>query len=401
MALHNVPDAYRQRLIDLLHEHAARRQREAPQALQLFVNHACVGRVQCPKGEGIFQFRQGHRAIRSIEIRNETGLIIGSLLPRELGTTATVFRGKHYRLDLTVDNGPESGSLTLAHCRQGSLAERVRELAGHIIPSLESRVTTATRLSSRPGVWANVAIAAQLILAVAVLGFVYAGLYQNRDQSTQRTLSLVEQKLVTLAETERNVAQISRHLEQIGREQEQLRVQLSSVERKVIATSRAMDARMQATARRSAADGDNLRGQIQELLRAKQGLTTAMSMLERQVLPLLSKDPVSKAVAEPVKSEGSKPGELSLALPLPGPQVVEVKPTVSPFTFWVSFQDGTSEQTIDDFLQQIQGRRGAVNAGWYSVEVTLAQPHSPDQLFQTLQKTKIVKALTTSLKSSP
>jgi hypothetical protein len=407
MVPQNEPDAYRQRLIESLREHVTRRHRELPETLQLFVNHASVGRLKCQTGETLFQFRQGHRAIRTVEIRSESGLITGNLFPRDLGTSAATFRGKRYRIDVTVTNGPESGSLTLAHCRQGSALERLRDTARRLLSSASfgSAAVAADRSPSVSGLWPNVAIFAQLILAGSVLALVYAGLHGQQNEATetsaQRTLSLVEEKLATLTETEARVARLSQSLDLVASQQQQLRAQLSSVEQKIASKFRAIEARMQVAVRRSSDDDEAIRRQIQELTQAKQGMTTAMSKLERQVMPLLSREPVSKALAtpEPVKPEGPKPGELSLALPPAPPQVVEAKTAASPFTFWVSFQDGTSEQTIDDLISEIHGRRGTNNSGWYSVEVTLAQPHSPDQLFQTLQKTRIVKAVST--KPSP
>jgi len=71
------------------------------------------------------------------------------------------------------------------------------------------------------------------------------------------------------------------------------------------------------------------------------------------------------------------------------------------FNFWVSFQDGTSEASIEQLIQEIHGRKGPVNAGWYNVEVTLPQPQPPDGFMESLKKAKIVKAVTANRNMPP
>jgi hypothetical protein len=70
-------------------------------------------------------------------------------------------------------------------------------------------------------------------------------------------------------------------------------------------------------------------------------------------------------------------------------------------TFWVSFQDGTPEESIEQLIQGINGRKGPINAGWYPIEVNLPKPQTPDEMIESLKKAKIVKAITTSLNVTP
>lgn len=64
--------------------------------------------------------------------------------------------------------------------------------------------------------------------------------------------------------------------------------------------------------------------------------------------------------------------------------------------FWVSFHDGTPKERIDQWVKEIRGRKGSINAGWYSVEVFLPKPQSSNELLDSLKKNKIVKAITTN-----
>jgi len=74
---------------------------------------------------------------------------------------------------------------------------------------------------------------------------------------------------------------------------------------------------------------------------------------------------------------------------------------VRPFMFWVSFQDGTPEESIDSLIREIHGRTGQINAGWYKVEVSLPPPQTADSFVESLKKATIVKAVKTSLNTSP
>jgi len=69
---------------------------------------------------------------------------------------------------------------------------------------------------------------------------------------------------------------------------------------------------------------------------------------------------------------------------------------LAPFTFLVSFQENTPEKSIQELFQEIHGRSGQINAGWYTVEVDLPQPQTPDIFVDTLKKMKIVKSVSTN-----
>jgi hypothetical protein len=136
--------------------------------------------------------------------------------------------------------------------------------------------------------------------------------------------------------------------------------------------------------------------------------TTRVSMearakMEREVKPttvtLAQTLPTDIAAALPVKghelttlSPGSFPGIAE------GPR--DVAPLLHPFTFWVSFHDNTSEKSIQDLIQEIHGRAGQINAGWYNVEVDLPQPQTPDLFMDSLKKMKIVKSVSMTLQTT-
>ncbi|MBA3754070.1 MAG: hypothetical protein H0X01_08045, partial [Nitrospira sp.] len=72
------------------------------------------------------------------------------------------------------------------------------------------------------------------------------------------------------------------------------------------------------------------------------------------------------------------------------------------FMFWVAFQDGTTEKSIEDLVQEINGiKKGPPKSGWYSVEVNLPKPEPPDRFLESVKRAKIVKSVVTSKAMPP
>jgi hypothetical protein len=99
----------------------------------------------------------------------------------------------------------------------------------------------------------------------------------------------------------------------------------------------------------------------------------------------------------------AKAGELTTLSPGPFSGIADGSrdlPPLASFTFRVSFHDNTPEKSIQDLIQQIHGRTGQVNEGWYSIEVDLPQSQTPDLFVDALKKAKIVKSVATSLQTT-
>ena len=64
-----------------------------------------------------------------------------------------------------------------------------------------------------------------------------------------------------------------------------------------------------------------------------------------------------------------------------------------PVLFWVTFQEGTSEDSIERLFREVKGHRGSVTDGWQAVEIQPAD--SPDRFLDTIRQAKIVKAVRT------
>ncbi len=73
----------------------------------------------------------------------------------------------------------------------------------------------------------------------------------------------------------------------------------------------------------------------------------------------------------------------------------------NPTLFWVTFQDGTTEQHIDQLVKEIHGRRGQRRAEWTSLEVDLPDPTNQAGFLETLKKSSLVKAVAMKLEAPP
>jgi hypothetical protein len=62
-----------------------------------------------------------------------------------------------------------------------------------------------------------------------------------------------------------------------------------------------------------------------------------------------------------------------------------------PFLFWVTFSDGTSQESIDKWVYEMQGHKGAVSEGWQEVRI-VPPAVPPDRFLEQIRGEKIVKA---------
>jgi predicted nucleic acid-binding Zn-ribbon protein len=123
----------------------------------------------------------------------------------------------------------------------------------------------------------------------------------------------------------------------------------------------------------------------------RQTLSEQRTLLASIAASANSAAPIAKKAGDAVTSPPSSP-----------PLLAELQKETTPaqFTFWVSFQDGTPEKNIEELIQEIHGKKGDTNAGWYAVEVPLGGTQQPDAFADSLRKAKIVKAVTTTLNTA-
>ncbi|MEW6544568.1 MAG: hypothetical protein AB1411_13285 [Nitrospirota bacterium] len=444
---------YREHLLEQLRTDVNLVRQEEPGSLQVFVNQECVGTLECSESRVTLAFTSQERPIHLVEIRTAAGRLAGALCLDGTGVKQERFHAGRFLVEAHLRNQSDRGILQVACHAVSPARQRIRSLVtGVATGGRWDGQTDARVLGFRPGL----SLAAQVVLATAV-AFLVADRLTTRSEpggQTARILPIVEsttQKLAAMEETiarqeqvlarlaqaqqvstqaseaQQEAAQVHRAVARLAQAQQASTQTLQAQQQQIAQVHQAVEAmdqrvRTDAAALRQlvgdsrkgfedaverhvrlAQIGDEkeraqLRSQVQQLVAARDVLSREVAALKsREVEQGLKQQAVVMArILSPQEAE-RKTAEVAEVTVLPGPTSVPAKAgevEAQPFTFWVSFQDGTSEENIERLIHAIQGRRGPTNAGWYNVEVNLPKPQTPEGFFESLKREKIVKAVT-------
>jgi hypothetical protein len=363
--------AYRERLLNSLRDFPERRRRERPDSLRVFVNQECVGTLTCGGAGSTSVFTSRGRPVHAVEVRTSTGLLVGGLCAEAAGMRRAQFPVAGYRLEVGVENRLEGGSVRVAYSAATPVWDWVKNRLTAVKTGMAGR-----SLSLSPDFWRMARVAGQAALVVSVL-LLAADRLTDRwglKETLARFTTIAETSGMKLAAAEEALTRQEKVVTGLARTVKAQKQQLTRVQRAVGVMaqeqqqlSASVEARVFAELSRAATDRERMRDQIQSLTVAKNEMSKDIAVLEMRA------------------------------------QVAEIRQEtqVQPFMFWVSFQDGTPEESIDSLIREIHGRAGQINAGWYKVEVSLPQPETPDSFVESLKKATIVKAVKTSLNTSP
>ncbi len=422
----NQVSEYRRYLLGMLSEHAGRRSYEdQPGQCQVLVNHERVGMLDCTSIEPTFIFTSREQGVANLEIRAEDGAVLGVLSAPEFGLKTTHIQLGRHELELTIHNRLQGGTATATFKAAPSrlkagMDRRVQRRAAEGRPSLA--------LSGRQ--WALVA--AQVVLFVAVAGLV-AERFSGRltIQAPDLVPGPASPQSVANGEVERleaRLALLSRSHEaavQTVRAQQDELGKLKQAVSMLGATHRDMKTKV-VTARgtgkplgrrdvqrevetmaemligRADADQEQLREEIRGLAVANEKLAKQLSALEAGNQELKNR---LKSAGVDV-SKAALPGESRPAValqPLAGGsvQLAEKPAPHNSVLFWVSFQEGTTEQNIEQFVTELHGRKGPRRAEWTSLEVDLPDPDHQAGFLESVKKKSFVKAVAMKLDTPP
>jgi hypothetical protein len=385
--------AYRDRLLNSLRERADRQRQEEPGSLRVFVNHAAVGVAECGFTPTTWVLVSLQDPIREIELRTEAGLLVGSLCASTVSPKAARFTAGHYSIDVCVENGLCGGTLRIMsragvplwrrlQAQGWTAALRSQALGSRALARLHRLGQDPARML-RAG-WPWVGTVARVMIAGAVLLLVVDRLTNQPDHRTPGTVDpaihFLKDQQLEVSHLRRSVTQLQDAHKTRGELEARLLVRLTKavedrqplredIHRLTVVLDAMNKEHAALTARVEAASTER-----EHLIEEVQRLIAANATLSRDVAVLETRAQVASA---------------------------RLDTAAHPFKFWVSFQDGTSDKSIEALIEEIKGRKGPVDSGWYSVEVTLPQTHTPNSFVETLKKAPIVKAVRTSLGSTP
>lgn len=327
---------YRDTLLSALRGQAGARGGDRSASFQVFVDQESVGILDGRRDDASRISVGRERTIHTVEIRSESGGLVGGLCMQELDRKTAQFRIGRSTLDISVHNRPDGGMACVALRAVSPAWTRIPAWLTAVAAYLGGSFAPAPSHAQRAMLWSRTGAMAQVVLAGAVL-FLVAERITGDVPGMKYTMS--EE---VLARQERMLTALMRVQAEVKRT---LQVQLSD----------------------AAADRAQLHDQIQRMTAANEAFSREITQLQ------------TRAVVTETKLASQ----------------------AHPFKFWVSFQDGTSQERIDQWVKEIRGRKGPTNAGWYPVEVNLPKPQTSNELLESLKKTKIVKAITTSLNTMP
>jgi hypothetical protein len=421
MEAHELND-YREHLLDALEDQPRRAAAERPGLLQIFVNEERVGTLDCAVPDPVFNFASRERSIQSVELRSESGVLIGGCVAPEAGSKSVRLSIGKGNLTAQIQNRFDGGSVHVAYAAAPRWWTQVAMAAG-LLPgnSLQAAVHRG---------WAVTGAFAQIVLALGIMTLLAERVpawfgwddraHQLEEEQAARDLNdqqmdRLHQQLTQLAETQASalaasrtgqeqMTQLSRLVDSLAHGQQKLNGQVASVqdELQTVKATSTQELQDNLALIASKADADR-----QQILQDLNSIKTVNETLIKQVASLESRNRelhgrLVAASLEMNKANATAKSTTIAEAPKEQPAQVaaaDAHRDADPqaFMFWVSFQDGTTDKSIEELIQEIHGtKKGPAKSGWYSVEVNLPHPEPRDRFLESVKRAKIVKAVATS-----
>lgn len=421
---------YREHLLDALDDQPRRAAAERPGLLQVLVNHERVGTLNCAQTDPSFAFTIRERSIQHLEIRGESGVLVGGCVAPEAGKKdVRVPIGKGAAI-IQVHNHFDGGSLQMRY-------EAAPRWWSHVAAAIGIPLGSSKPSTSATAIWTMTTAFAQIVLAVGVVALLAERVpsWMGSDdrahqleeelaarQSTQEQIDRVHQQLTQLIEAQtaalavsrseqERIAQLNNLVDTVTHAQQKLNTQVVAVQEDLhtVKTDVAQEVHngMRVAVNAVEADRELVRQDLQTIKSVNETLIKQVALLESRNRELharlaLTSLEVAKANAAPkptmlAKNDTAK----DTAVPTTVADGLREADRQA-FMFWVAFEDGTTEKSIEDLVQELNGiKKGPMKSGWYSVEVNLPKPEPPDRFLESVKRAKIVKSVVTSKAMPP
>ena len=423
---------YRAHLLDALDDQPRRAAEERPGFLQVLVNHERIGTLNCAQTDPSFVYTARERSIQHLELRSESGVLVGGCVAPEAGQKNVRVPVGKGSLTLHVQNHFDGGSLRVqyevAPGWWSQLATAIGLPAGATVPPAQGSP-----------VWTMTTAFAQVVLAVGVVALLaeriptWVGSEDRAHHleeelaarhSTQDQIDQVHQQLAQLVESQTaalavsraeqdRIAQLNTLIDTVAHTQQRLNAQVVAVQEDLktvkIDVAQEVQTGMKVAVNAVEADRELVRQDLQAVKSVNETLVKQVALLESRNRELHAR--LALTSLEVAKANASSKPAVVAKNELPketaAPTVVPVSDNLreadrQAFMFWVAFQDGTTEKSIEDLVQELNGiKKGPMKSGWYSVEVNLPNPEPPDRFLESVKRAKIVKSVVTSKAMPP
>ncbi|MDX2252549.1 MAG: hypothetical protein NW202_09690 [Nitrospira sp.] len=412
---------YRVCLIDGLKVRARRSACGSSDPIHVFVNEYRVGALDGGGTEATFQLQTQAR-IDTVQLRSEDGVLLGGLAAPEYGLRTARIPLSGNTIQLHIHNTAQGGSVTAMFMPVSSSWQRIwKTLAG--LTDAASRPSTVTMLSG-----IRVAAVTQVLLAIVVAGLAAEriGVWMAPERASApvtqgempRAASLadvteLEQQLAqmqmkvadTVKSQQHDMAQLQLAITKLSSTQDKVASNMLTVrqelERQQKGSVREVRQMTRLLMGKALSEQEQLEAEIHSLTVANDRLSQKMVGLEQDNEDLKKK--LKAAGLDVSKAVVSGHGNAMTTRPsdvVQTPQSLQAADSRSniqlqTFLFWVAFNEGATQESIDQWLREMDGHKGVLNEGWQEVQI-VRPTVSPDRFLDQIREAKIVKAVRAS-----
>ncbi len=399
-------DAYRSQLLESLNGRPTIRGMSDP--IQVYVNERRVGELE---GAGIGATLQVQcvNHIETVQLRAEDGTLLGGLTAPECGYRTDRVRISADTVELSVHNMAQGGTLSALFTPAPSVWSRAWKGIADVADRLAARRPEPALAS-----YGMRAVAfTQALLAIAVVGLAADRMTtwwtpERVPSPIVQTATLSSAPVADMAKLEQQLHELARmHAkvdDALGSQQkgmvqlQQAMLKLSSTqesfESDVLTVKEEIEKRLETVGRETDRQTRQMasRGRVEQeqLEAAIQNLTADNHRLSKEVVNLEEHNQILKTKLQTTVASASKAVDPSPERLLKMADSLQATQQM-PFLFWVTFSDGTSQESIDKWVHEMQGHKGAVSEGWQEVKI-LPPAVPPDRFLEQVRGEKIVKA---------
>ncbi|MBL8036694.1 hypothetical protein ACYX34_12180 [Nitrospira sp. CMX1] len=412
-------ERYRSQLLDSISERPSHVGRGLLDFIQVYINERRVGELKGAETEATLHVH-GVDHIETVQLRTEDGRLLGGVVAPESGFRTNRVQLSAHSVELCVQNTVQGGGLSAVFIPAPGFWSRIWNNFADVADRWMVRRPQTTMAYG----FRTVAFT-QALLAVAVVGLVAdrTMIWIAPEHAVTPTVQAEALRTASIGEIE----QLAKQLHELRSMQtkvgealqsqekgmtllHQTMARLSSTQESVASSvvmvkeemekrqegpEREADRPAQLPAGKGLVDQEQFEVAIHGLAADNERLSKQIAGLEEHNRTLTAK--LQTAIVHVAKA-AEQNSERMVAREIDGARKHQLLPvadsrqstSMQPFLFWVTFSEGTTQESIDQWVNGMKGHKGALNEGWQEVQI-IPPPVPPDLFLEQIRGDKIIK----------